>query len=659
MFKRIIQKGNVHRSDYLRALLSDTTPADVPIIVSNDGFYKNLKHRDEVNSHISEFAEKVLAPVRPYTVPYRYGILRPSGSPRGLSLIHPAAQVDVAAFYRDVGHLICYYARRSKATIRAPYKVASLFFVRGPTSNVNVLKDKGVDTVELEDSVANPASYFAYRGFSRAYQFFGSADYLRLEKKFRVSYVTDIARCFSSIYTHTMYWAIVGVLAAKENTSAATFSNRFDRLMQSMNFNETNGICVGAEVSRVFAELILGEVDRRTINSLANSDRPLSFRKEYEFFRYVDDYYIFAENDDVAKRVMDAVGVNLAVFNLHLSGDKTKKLDRPFITEKSRVIRDANINLANFTHKFLRGDTHDKLHFVYPQRIWRSSSLLRGFLESMKASCFDHSTGYQSSSDYVIAALSGRIANLWGTVEVAEKAGKADGDTYLPAVLVLLEASFFFYSVNPTVSSSHKLAQACILGLKLITRMAPHRRQMLVEQIVRWTNQVLRALLASSSHADNACVPLEVLNVLLVVGDINAREANAQRTIADCCQNVASAGYFEIVSYLFCIRDNVEHKDLQKALFKRGRHIIEARLGVQVDSESAHLALDLLACPYLERDRRASFFNNLRKKVGLSVLPKADALAAVEACESTPWFVNWRETDLLNLIRKKELSSVY
>lgn len=659
MFKRVIERGNVHRSDYLRALLSDTMPGDIPVIVSNDGTYRNLKHRDAVNPHILELVDRILSPTRPYTVPMRYNIMRPTGTSRRLSLIHPSAQVQVAEFYRDTGNLICYYARRSIASIRAPQKIASLFFVRGPVSAKHAYKGADIDTVTLEESIANPASYFAYRGYRRAYEFFASPDYLRLEKKFKVSYTTDISRCFSSIYTHTMYWAIVNTLAGKENTKAHTFSNRFDRLMQSMNFNETNGICVGAEVSRIFAELILGEADRRIIGQLAMLDRPLIYRVDYEFFRYVDDYHIFTQTEEQAQRVLAAISTALSGFNLHLSEAKTHKIDRPFITEKSRIIRDANINLAIFLNKFLRSGSEGDKYFLYPMKIWRSPSLLRGFLESIKASCFDHATGYQSSSDYIISALTGRVVSLASTHGDALAAGKADLDNYLPALLILLEASYFFYSVNPTVSASHNLARSGIVAADFVKNVAPDRHQMLVEQIVRWTSQILRALLASSAHIDRECVPLEVLNVLMVIGVVSAEDAGTQKTIADCCQRVSSAGYFEIVTYLYCLGSRTEHRDLRKSLFKRGQELIETKLGVQVDSESAHLALDLLACPHLDKVKRASFFNRLRKSVGLPIISVADSQVAVEACEATPWFVNWQETDLLRLIRKKELSAVY
>ncbi len=318
MFKKVIQKTNVRRSDYLRALLSDTMPGDIPIIVSNDGLYKNLNKTGDVNPWVLEFAEAIFKTKKSYTVPYRYDILRPGGGSRRLSLIHPAAQLRVVEFYREAGHLICYYARRSRATLRAPYKTASLSFVRGPATEKNTLKNSGVDTVELEKAVANPASFFAYRRYTRAHQFFSSKDYLRLEKKYQSAITTDVSRCFSSIYTHTLYWAIVSILAGKEHGRSYTFSNEFDKIMQFMNFGETNGICVGAEVSRVFAEIILGEIDRRVIADLEGSLRSITYGHQYEFYRYVDDYYIFADDKETALQVMTAISTSLATFNLHL-----------------------------------------------------------------------------------------------------------------------------------------------------------------------------------------------------------------------------------------------------------------------------------------------------------------------------------------------------
>jgi hypothetical protein len=259
MRKRIIAKGNIHKSDYLRALVTDTLPGDIPIIISNDGFYRNRKAAPHSNPDNHDFVERLLSPARAYTIPYRYSIIRPGGAPRRLSLMHPSGQIAVAELYRNSGHLICYHCRKSVASIRSPRKIGSLFFVRGSASEKNALKQASIDTVDIETALSNPASYFSYSGFDRAFKFFSSADYLRLEKRYTVMHFADISKCFSSIYTHTLFWATADIQTAKDNTNAITFSNSFDRLMQSVNFNETNGICVGAEVSRIFAEIILSE----------------------------------------------------------------------------------------------------------------------------------------------------------------------------------------------------------------------------------------------------------------------------------------------------------------------------------------------------------------------------------------------------------------
>lgn len=229
MYKRIVSRGNMHRNDHARVLITDTQPGDIPVVVSNDGFYLNVRSGSS-NLAQRELVEKLLQPPKPYTLPYRYNIMRPSGAPRRLSLIHPASQMKIVEFYREYAHLIAYYCRKSKISIRSPERVGSTFFVKGAMSEKNSLKGPGIDTTDIEKSVSNPASYFSYTGYDRAYKFFNSHEYIRLEKKYNVMYFADIAKCFNSIYTHTLFWATADIQTAKDNTSAAGFSNAFDRV---------------------------------------------------------------------------------------------------------------------------------------------------------------------------------------------------------------------------------------------------------------------------------------------------------------------------------------------------------------------------------------------------------------------------------------------
>lgn len=656
MFRRLLAKGNLHRSDHLRALVTDTSPGDIPIIFSNDGLYNNCKGRSSGNTHQWELIDRILIPERSYTVPYRYNILRSGGKARRISLIHPASQLEVCNFYRDFGHLVCYYSRKSQVSIRSPRKIGQTYFIRGsvPKDSQSAFSMKSVD---LGEGLSNPATFFAYSGHNRAFRFFESADYLRLEKRYSVMHFADITKCFSSIYTHTVFWATADVRTAKDNTHALNFSNQFDRLMKSMNYNETNGICIGAEVSRVFAEIILSEIDRQVIAFLR--DRGSHYRRDYEFRRYVDDYYIFSKDVATSNKVLAAISMRLSEYGMHLNADKTHAVPRPFITAKSRLVREANRHLEEFFQKFLKLSSNNGVTYIYPRRIRRPGAVLRSLLDSVKGACFDHQSGYELISNYVIGALGSRIASLIADYETGIRHEAVSEDDYVGALLLLLDAVYFFYNVDPTVPSSFRVAQAATQCAEFFKDHIPTRLPFLAEQIVRWTFQFIRSLSGSTVHRDTNCVPLEALNILLVFGEVGREDALAQQTISEFCGTATSLEYFEIISFLFCMGDSPKFAALRGALFERARDLLKDSLGVRTDSQVAHLALDLLACPHLDEGIRATLFNDLRVEVGLPQVPQQQALDAVKCFEDKPWFVNWKSTELLSMIRKKELSDVY
>jgi hypothetical protein len=209
MRKAVIAKGNMRRSDFMRAVVTDTLPEEVPIIFSNDGFYLNFNGSRTLSSDAQDFVENLITGDRHYTIPYRYRIVKDQASTRGLSLLHPSDQYKIAKFYAKHDSLISYYAKKSQLSLRTPYKVGSTYFIRGINTAKNSRKTTDIDTVSIEKSVSNPASYFSYNHIRRAHQFFDSTEYLRLEKKFSIFRSLDVTKCFNSIYTHTMFGRLV------------------------------------------------------------------------------------------------------------------------------------------------------------------------------------------------------------------------------------------------------------------------------------------------------------------------------------------------------------------------------------------------------------------------------------------------------------------
>lgn len=661
MHKRLIAKGNVHKLDYLRTLVTDTMPGDIPIIVSNDGFYLNMKAKGapHKNKHWLEVVDRILTPQK-YTIPYRYNIAKTDGTPRRLSLTHPSSQIKVVDFYREFGDLICYYCRKSMFSIRSPKKVGSLFFVRGSIAERNKIKGASIDTVEIENSVSNPASYFSYSGYRRAYEFFSSYDYINLEKKYSVMYFSDISKCFNSIYTHTICWAISDISTAKNNTSVGGFGNYFDKLMQFMNYNETNGICVGSEVSRVFAEIILSDIDNSIIRDLLNKKK--KNRVNYEIRRYVDDYYIFCDNENTGRVVLEVIQSNLNKYNLFLNEKKTTKVTRPFITKKSRIITDANIKLETFFDKFIDCKKIKGKRFFFPKQIRRQGALLISFLESVKSICFDQSAGYEDVSNYIISALASRVISLIDDSDICLNEDGVYINNYDSAIMLLLEEAYFFFSVNPTLPSSLRIAQAVIQASNFFSKVIPDRVTFLHEQVARWTFNFINSTKIINDNNEINSFPLEVLNIILILGQVGQEGQGcnlAHKAIYNYCCDIKEINYFEIVSFLFCIKNDADFFGLKEKLIDRSREIILGSNNIMMDSQAAHLALDIFSCPFIDVSIRVSLFNEVRKKLELGSLSKLDATAAINDFEQNPWFVNWGEASLLRLIRKKELSGVY
>lgn len=103
------------------------------------------------------------------------------------------------------------------------------------------------------------------------------------------------------------------------------FGQELDTLMQRSNNNETNGIPIGSEFSRVFAELIFQRIDCNIESSLLDEYGWIN-HKDYVILRYVDDFIVFCNNEENAELITKTINVKLNEFNLQLNINKLKNI---------------------------------------------------------------------------------------------------------------------------------------------------------------------------------------------------------------------------------------------------------------------------------------------------------------------------------------------
>lgn len=648
------EKRKVKRADYDRVLITETIPYETPIMFSNDGFYKNVKLESE--SDIFKFVVgrivKGEGKKDKFTIPYTYKIKKNASEFRALSVIHPYSQWEMRVFYKTYEQLICHYTTQSNFSIRAPKSVASSFYYKNSWENVSKYKRGGVSESGRDQYVKHSSSFFAYRGFDRLYKFYNSSQFRRLEKKFAHFWTLDVSKCFDSIYTHSIAWAT----KSKENVKSkvqisSTFGQTFDGLMQRANYNETNGILIGPEISRIFAEIIFQDIDRQVEIQLKGKLKNLDL--DYSVARYVDDIFIFAQDVNVAKLVAEIYIERLRSYNLHSNSSKSIKYERPFYSSKSRVIREIDLAVNMFADKFLAGE--EGAVRLVPKEIFRKSKLSQNFIDSVKAICSENSVGYDSVSSYIISAFFERTKRIINVDD--EGVDIAAAGLYIDALLVVIELLYFFYTVAPSVSSSYKLAASVILITRFAEINLAGREHTIKQALYELTLDLLTGDLAKYETSVDKFVYLEALNIVLAISELGEDYWLPPEVLGKLLSSTCS--YHDLMSCMFYIKDNAIYDLLRTKISDDIDFRLRDLSTIQVEAEQASLWLDAIACPFISIPRRIKWIRRLYSNFNINPPARTVIARFLGGDDNRYWFTNWHEVDLLNALERKELKQVY
>ena len=661
--KRSRARIRLKHSDVWRTLLTDTAPFEAPIIFSNDGFYKNLSEYESKSPTLKKLIEALVLSPRKFTIPWRYNIVRDTEGVRTLSLLHPCGQVELARFYRRYDQLICEYGQRSPFSIRKPTKIGGSFFFQSDLSDKNKYKHTSVDVSQIDELLRNPASYFSYERYDRLYRFFMSNEHITLEKRFKYQLSLDVSKCFDSIYTHSIAWAVKDKSIAKDNTRAHSFGNQFDVTMQRLNHNETSGICIGPEASRIFAEIILARVDELALSRLQDN-AGITHRVDFECRRYIDNYYVFANSEAVLFRAQQEIADALREYKLHLNESKTERVERPFYSPKSLVIDNVNSSIQKLWDRTM--DNESPTGFSFPRRVRSHQALFGAFTREVKAACFAAGVGYDAVANYIIGAIRSKTVELADCYVEAERADDERSELlyYRQSMLLLLDIGFYFFTLHPTVASSLRLSHAIVRAGQHLKEYDLEGFEIVKEFTFRWTTQLAQAPTVSRLQMRNSVVPVELLNILVSLQQFSVDGELAGELMETANLKQGEDWYFQVVVIIYICGRHGALQGHKEQVFKRARERLLAASELSRDSELTHLLLDLLACPFIVKNKRVKLLRDVwgvlkRDHNDLGNMTIKLAGQVVSEIQSKHWFVRWEGFDLLNMIEKKELSSVY
>ncbi len=676
-----IKKIPFRRNDDLRVLLTEVLPYEVPLPFSNVGFYKRL--RSGANKRIIERC-KVDLFKSGWTIPYSYSIRKDACDFRQLSIVHPAVQREFCSLYKKYAQLIIGLCSRSSFTLRRPSKVATHYYEKARASRFiskEPLVEVDADGFSPQDKHAS--SYFSYKSYHLIHKFYDSPEFHNLEKKYRILRTLDVAKCFNHIYTHSLSWAAKSKEFGKSTVNATTFESEFDNLMQRANYNETNGIVIGPEVSRIFAEIILQSADMAVLRELA--DQNIVAGQDYDVRRYVDDYFVFTNDEKIADIIQAALAKQLSRFKLYLNGAKTNTVSRPFVTGQTRAKIELGLLLDRMFEQHTRSkqvlreelDKHAMALAASPGKdlqrpfviryVGNAEALSATYIRDIKLIVDTSETSFDAVANYFFTVVSRKLNGLLERISPAETTRK-EFERSARFIRTVLESVFFVYAMAPRVRATYQVSSLCLV-VNEFALMMPRDAQ---EYIKSFIAEQIRTILTGEIHrceGDN----VEIINLTTVLRAFGDEYLLSQRYLCDIYDieftqtgqlNLGRRpfGYYQIVTILQYIGNLERYNGLQQAVCNHVHGLLNDHANlesVQQNTEMTLLVFDYLNCPHVPMEIKLRFAKDLLRKVSDKDLATR-ATELIKIISEGNWFFDWDiEKTLGAVLWKKELRSAY
>ena len=625
--------------------------------------------------------------------PYQFNIAHKTNKNRTLSIIHPYNQWQVVEFYEQYKYSILYLCNQSSYSIRKPHKIAQYFYYRDRLHRK--LSGHESDKVELFfNEYENLKTYFSYEKYANIYKFYEDYRYQRAEKKFKYLVKFDLQSCFDSIYTHTISWATAGgadKVKVLPGYHGSWVGDAFDNLMQSVNARETNGIVIGPEFSRIFAEIILQYIDQKVEQELL--EKNLRQKSTYECYRYVDDYFLFYNDEKDKNLFMESLTKRLKEFKLQISPSKTEEFERPFITKVTIAKQRIENLLSNIfsiplweeiesnssTEKDTEDKDLDKDREVLEKKfnIYLPANDVNTQIKVIVKEC---GIEYRDITNYLLEKISQRLDTFLNRYEIGfkkyerlmskEETNKDDVETHaqraqrkLTSYLVsLIDVTFFVFNSNRQINTTLKLQKimnSIIIYAKRhgdfkvnhAVRFQPISKDIIFKKI---QDEIALVLTTTDSHRSTLH---ESLYLLILAKELGYAYLLAPEVIKSFIEK--SELQYNLFACLILLYYYANHKcyDSQKALLKeeilkKYRLVTESER--KRNSELTILTADMMTCPFVND----AYKQNLLTLMGITEMRDQQMIMSF-AKKQKYIFTRWTMFNLNKELQAKISQEVY
>lgn len=315
-------KLKFRKRNKLDIILTDSRPVELPKNYSLVPFYNYLNSSKQMlwmssyvkNELRASDNEGDLWGAKWHAVPLKYHIYKNRFEMREMSLISPLSMIELPLFIEAFEKQLLLFSS------------AEGFSVRKHTINdrlqyVEVTSGKGVKYYSAEKSIESSGDFYSIYPYKYISQFQNSDYWYQLNREYKYFGKIDYSKCFDSIYSHTYTWLITkNSVDGKNYGNYQYFLNMCDKLMQNFNGSVTNGIVVGPEFSRTMMEILAQNIDNQVKSKLLKEG--ICEVRDYSVSRYVDDIFIFADEEKIVEHIIELYRDEAEVFHFRLNDQK-------------------------------------------------------------------------------------------------------------------------------------------------------------------------------------------------------------------------------------------------------------------------------------------------------------------------------------------------
>lgn len=495
-----MRKSEYNKRNQLDIILTDSRPEEVLKNFTTAYFYVYLNGNRKLDDlckmihdglipslKIKAFNTANLINAGWHSAPLKYHIYKNNHELREMSILNPLSLIELRLFIEAYEKELLFYSTKGGFSVRKHYYNDSLRYVKKSGKGLVYVNDE-ITTKNIESS----GDFYRIAPYKFLSDFHNSPLWYELNREYRYCGKIDYSKCFDSVYTHTFSWLVASNLTDRKGYKENQyFLNACDTILQNMNNSVTNGIVVGPEFSRLMVEILMQHIDNSVHNYLFNEG--YEEKKHYRICRYVDDIFIFADEEKVIEFIIEIYAREAERFHFRLNEKKRQINKLPMIWfEWKEAIRPVNEYISQ---AIFRNNCNNDMDYIVKNFIRNG----KGMIPTMKMMFQDTVATYPDQAAKITSYV---LSTVYKKIKKRGKKKIID-ERYMESVLLhFLDIIFYFYSFAPTYNNTEK-----VIGI--LFELSTEIPDVIFRESLQTNTNYYKAVFSKSNLSD-------IVNIILV-----------------------------------------------------------------------------------------------------------------------------------------------